>query len=116
MAVIGGMLAAGIAPGQGPAPRTLAPAAAQTPPAAAQPAIAAPAQLTPQDLGAFLDGVVPFELKRENIAGAVVLVVKDGRVLYQQGYGYATWTRKFPSRRRRWFVRAPSPSCLPGLR
>ena len=96
MAVIGGMLAAGIAPGHGPAPRTLAPAAAQTPPAAAQPAIAAPAQLTPQDLGAFLDGVVPFELKRENIAGAVVLVVKDGRVLYQQGYGYADVDKKIP--------------------
>ncbi len=48
-----------------------------------------PAVMTAQDLDAFLDGVVPLQLKRENIAGAVVLVVKDGKVLYAKGYGYS---------------------------
>jgi CubicO group peptidase (beta-lactamase class C family) len=45
--------------------------------------------LTPQDLGTFLDGFMPLQLQRENIGGAVVLVVKDGKVLYQRGYGYS---------------------------
>jgi CubicO group peptidase (beta-lactamase class C family) len=45
--------------------------------------------LTPEDLGAFLDGFMPLQLQRENIAGAVVLVVKDGKVIYRRGFGYA---------------------------
>src|SRR5215472_4385462 len=44
--------------------------------------------MTEADLGAFLDGFMPMQLERENIAGAVVLVVKDGRVLFAKGYGY----------------------------
>ncbi len=47
------------------------------------------AALTAEDLSAFLDGVVPLQLKRENIAGAMVIVVKDGKVLYGKGYGYS---------------------------
>ena len=45
--------------------------------------------MTGEDVGAFLDGILPMQLKRENIAGAVVIVVKDGNVLFQKGYGYA---------------------------
>ncbi len=52
--------------------------------------------LTAEDLGAFLDGFVPLQLHRENIAGAVVLVVKDGKVLYERGYGYADVEKKTP--------------------
>src|ERR1700689_5164903 len=44
--------------------------------------------LTADDLAAFADSIVPFQLKQENIAGAVVVVVKDGNVLFQKGYGY----------------------------
>ena len=55
-----------------------------------------PHVLTAEDLGAFLDGFIPLELHRENIAGAVVVVVKDGKVLYQQGYGYADVEKKIP--------------------
>ena len=47
-------------------------------------------------LGAYLDGIVPQQLKRENLAGAVVLVVKDGHVLFQRGYGYADVAAKVP--------------------
>jgi CubicO group peptidase (beta-lactamase class C family) len=47
------------------------------------------AQLTPADVEAFLDGLVPAQLERENIAGAVVAVVKDGQVIFEKGYGYS---------------------------
>ena len=41
------------------------------------------------DLSAWLDGRVPYALKSGDIAGAVVVVVKDGKVLLQKGYGLA---------------------------
>jgi CubicO group peptidase (beta-lactamase class C family) len=53
-------------------------------------------ELTASDLGAFLDGIVPLQLQREDIAGAVVLVVKDGKVLFAKGYGYADVAKKTP--------------------
>src|SRR5262249_47315094 len=37
-----------------------------------------PHEMTATDLAAFLDGFLPMQLERENIAGAVVCVVKDG--------------------------------------
>jgi CubicO group peptidase (beta-lactamase class C family) len=46
-------------------------------------------QLTPQDLNAWLDGYLPYALSSGDIAGAVVVVVKDGQVLTQRGYGLA---------------------------
>src|SRR5690242_15502951 len=46
-------------------------------------------QLTAGDVEAFLDGLVPLQLGREDIAGAVILVVKDGKILLSKGYGYA---------------------------
>jgi CubicO group peptidase (beta-lactamase class C family) len=36
-----------------------------------------------------LDGFMPYALERGDIAGGVVVVVKDGRVLLAKGYGYA---------------------------
>lgn len=41
------------------------------------------------DLEAWLDGFFPQALQQANIAGAVVVVVKDGEVLLKKGYGYA---------------------------
>lgn len=41
-----------------------------------------------QDLEAWLDGFMPLALDTGDIAGAVVVVVKDGEVLLQKGYGY----------------------------
>src|SRR5207237_8867777 len=37
----------------------------------------------------FLDGLLPAQLEREDIAGAVVAVVKDGKVLFAKGYGFS---------------------------
>jgi len=46
-------------------------------------------EMTATDVEAFLDGFVPMQLQRENIAGAVVLVVKDGKILFTRGYGFS---------------------------
>ena len=45
--------------------------------------------LVREDVEAWLDGYMPHTLQRADIAGAVVVVVKDGAVLLQKGYGYA---------------------------
>lgn len=52
--------------------------------------------LTRPDLEAWLDGFMPYALQRGNVAGAVVVVVKDGQVLLQKGYGYADVARRTP--------------------
>jgi CubicO group peptidase (beta-lactamase class C family) len=81
------------------APTNAAPTA-QTPavpvpaaqPTGIQPASSASAPehpLEPADLQAFFDGIFPLQLERSDIAGASVLVMKDGNVLLQKGYGYA---------------------------
>ena len=68
-------------------------ASAQSPQAAAAKATA---ELTAADLEAFLDGVMPMQLERGNIAGATVGVVKNGKVLFAKGYGYADVEAKKP--------------------
>jgi CubicO group peptidase (beta-lactamase class C family) len=52
--------------------------------------------LDPADLNAFFDGIVPLQLERGDIAGAAVLVMKDGNILLDKGYGYADVKRKKP--------------------
>jgi CubicO group peptidase (beta-lactamase class C family) len=48
-----------------------------------------PHEMSAEDVSAFLDGILPLQLEREDIAGAVVVVVRDGTVLFAKGYGYA---------------------------
>ncbi|USQ76151.1 serine hydrolase domain-containing protein [Ornithinimicrobium cryptoxanthini] len=45
--------------------------------------------LTPEDVDAWLDGVVPSLLDREGIVGATVVIVDDGEVVTQRGFGWA---------------------------
>ncbi|WP_165418400.1 serine hydrolase domain-containing protein [Dyella amyloliquefaciens] len=45
--------------------------------------------MTAQDVQTFFDSVVPYALQRGDIAGSVIVVVKDGQPLFAQGYGYA---------------------------
>jgi CubicO group peptidase (beta-lactamase class C family) len=52
--------------------------------------------MTAADVGAFLEGLVPTQLAREDIAGAVVVVVKDGQVLFAKGYGFADVEKRKP--------------------
>lgn len=44
-------------------------------------------ELTAADAEAWLDGVMPYALGKADIAGGVVVIVKDGRVLLQKGFG-----------------------------
>src|SRR5579864_6285279 len=55
-----------------------------------------PHEMTAADIAAFLDGFLPLQLERENVAGAVVCVVKDGKVLFAKGYGYSDVEKKTP--------------------
>lgn len=67
-----------------PVPPTPTEVAPETP--AADVAVA---ELTKADVDAWLDGFMPYALHQGDIAGAVVVVVKDGAVLTQRGFGYA---------------------------
>ncbi|MGH9368955.1 MAG: serine hydrolase domain-containing protein, partial [Thermoanaerobaculia bacterium] len=69
-------------------------AAAPHPTASA--AASAPREMTAADVEAFLEGLVPTQLAREDIAGAVVVVVKDGKVLFGKGYGFADVEKRRP--------------------
>ena len=40
--------------------------------------------------------MVPIELHRQDIAGAVVVIVKDGKILFAKGYGYADVDQRKP--------------------
>ena len=54
------------------------------------------ARLERADLEAWLDGFMSFTLARADIAGAVVMVVKDGAVLLQKGYGFSDVEQRKP--------------------
>jgi CubicO group peptidase (beta-lactamase class C family) len=80
-----------------------APAAAIAPPATQAPAMALPAgaatpghALTATDVEAWLDGLMPAALDTAEVPGAVVVVVKDGQVLFEKGYGYSDYARHVP--------------------
>ncbi len=53
-------------------------------------------ELTAEDLGAFLDGYMPQQIEHADIAGAVIAVVKDGKLIFAKGYGYADVEKKAP--------------------
>jgi CubicO group peptidase (beta-lactamase class C family) len=64
--------------------------------------------LTSADVNAWLDGMVPYAMKTGDIAGGVIVVVKDGQVLAQKGYGYADVAAKKPVDPERTMFRAGS--------
>jgi len=78
----------GLAIGQTPA-ETHPNAAAAQPQGVGPSTSSTPPELTKADLDAWLDGFFPQALATSDIAGAVVVVVKDGQVLTEKGYGYA---------------------------
>src|SRR5262249_58577381 len=53
-------------------------------------------ELSPEDLGPLLEGFVPAAIDGGDIAGAAVVVVKDGRILLERGYGYADLATRQP--------------------
>src|SRR5689334_21424278 len=96
-AVLGTTMAAAQQPSAGPAPlppTTTAPTPAnQVAPPAARPEAHA---LTASDLKAFFDGMAPYAIHRDDIAGATFAVVKDGQIIFSQGYGYADLKTRKP--------------------
>ncbi|MEP7185259.1 MAG: serine hydrolase domain-containing protein [Rhodanobacter sp.] len=92
-------MAAASATGQVLAHETFPVTAAATtvvPPAAtAQKSTSIPT-LDAQDAHSFFDGLVPYAIHRGDIAGGVVVVVKDGQILFAQGYGYADVASREP--------------------
>jgi CubicO group peptidase (beta-lactamase class C family) len=68
--------------------------AARTQPAATT--SAATHSLDAADLQAFFDGIIPLQMERSDVAGATVLVMKDGQRLLFRGYGYADAKEKKP--------------------
>jgi CubicO group peptidase (beta-lactamase class C family) len=50
--------------------------------------------LSADDVNAWLDGFMPYALAKGDIPGAVVVVVKDGQVLTERGYGYSNVAKK----------------------
>lgn len=82
------------------APAAIPPATAPVDPSASQlpktPSPAGVPELTRGDVEAWLDGYLPYALDNGDIAGAVVVVVKDGQVLLQKGYGYSDIEKRTP--------------------
>lgn len=52
--------------------------------------------LTRESVEPWLDGFMPYALATGDVAGAVVVVVKDGATLLQKGYGYADVATRKP--------------------
>ena len=79
---------------------TLAFAAPPAPTPAPTPTVTASATgaraLTAEDAGAWLDGFMPYALAAGDVAGAVVTIVKDGKILVAKGYGYADVKKRIP--------------------
>ncbi len=68
--------------------------------------------LTKDDVEAWLDGFIPYALQRGDIAGAVVVVVQDGNILLEKGYGYGDVAERKPVDPERSLFRAGSVSKL----
>ena len=68
----------------------------ETPPATSAEAPKNGHEMTAVDVEAFLDGLVPLQIARADIAGATIAVVKDGKLLFAKGYGYADVQKKQP--------------------
>ena len=85
---------------------------AAQPPASIEVAGAIAATLTAEDLATWLDGYMPYALKTGDIAGAVVVVARDGQILVERGYGYSDVARRTPVDPKRTLFRQGSVSKL----
>src|ERR1700753_1418988 len=88
VAALGGVFALGAAPMAQPADVTARTTGAS--------AAVAPPPLTKADADVWLDGFMPFALASGDVAGAVVVVVKDGAILTERGFGYADVAKRLP--------------------
>ncbi|MBE9193518.1 serine hydrolase [Gloeocapsopsis crepidinum LEGE 06123] len=56
----------------------------------------APGLNDPQEFEAFVDNFFKEEMSKSHIPGGVVSVVKDGKIFFAKGYGYANVEKKIP--------------------
>ena len=92
---------------------SLQPVWAQSAPAVpAVPVVSGATPLTAVDAEAWLDGLMPAAVRTARVPGAVVVVVKDGQVLVQKGYGFADWDKGVPVDAKRTLFRPGSVSKL----
>src|SRR5438876_963634 len=82
-------------PSQKPKVNPLAPRTERMSPGS-EPAHLGAHELTETDLQAFFDGMMPLQIAREDIAGAVITVVKDGKPFFAKGYGYSNVEKRIP--------------------
>ena len=75
-------------------PKPASATASEKPTAANPPS--APHALERADLEPFFDGIIPLQLERSDVAGAAVLVMKNGKDLLRKGYGYSDVAKKKP--------------------
>src|SRR5271165_6740487 len=68
--------------------------------------------LTATDVEAWLDGLMPTALHTAQTPGAVVVIVKDGQILLEKGYGYADLKKHLPVDPRNTLFRPGSTSKL----
>jgi len=73
-----------------------APAGGMAAPAQAPAVEEVAAPLTKPDVDGWLDGLLPYALSLGDIAGAVVVVVKDGQVLTERGFGFSDMKSRRP--------------------
>jgi CubicO group peptidase (beta-lactamase class C family) len=66
----------------------------------------------PREVEAFLDGLLPGLLASHHAPGAVVSVVRDGRLLFERGYGFADVAARRPMDPERTLMRVASVSKL----
>ncbi|MES2059357.1 MAG: serine hydrolase domain-containing protein [Pseudomonadota bacterium] len=93
--LIGGGVAAQLAPS--PATPAVSQKQAQKQASPSQPLAAPGGQaLTKQDLDSWLDGFLPYALAKGDVAGGVVVVVKDGQIVTKRGFGYADVATRKP--------------------
>ena len=76
-----------------PQPQAAAPGGPTVAPASAAPTNP---QLTAQDVNTWLDGLMPNVLGTNDMAGAVVVVVSNGQVLTQRGFGFSNVAHRTP--------------------
>jgi CubicO group peptidase (beta-lactamase class C family) len=50
----------------------------------------------PAELEAFIDGIMAVHLETNHVAGATIAVVRDGKLFFAKGYGYADFKNKKP--------------------
>src|SRR5258705_13160671 len=53
-------------------------------------------EMTAADVETFLDGIVPLQLRQDDIAGVTISVVRDGKLLFAKRYVYAYVEKKKP--------------------